>query len=51
MNIKSALDTATEASRLFDNVSLKQLSEAEKTGQRRRDIGFVFQSVALLYLS
>lgn len=48
MNIMSALDTATEGDVLFDNVSLKQLSEAEKTGLRRRDIGFVFQSVALI---
>jgi len=48
MNIMSALDQQTEGEVLFDGANLSKLSEAEKTGLRRREIGFVFQSVALI---
>ncbi len=48
MNIMSALDAPTEGEVYFGGESIQKLSEAEKTGLRRTDIGFVFQSVALI---
>ncbi len=48
MNILSGLDQATEGEVVFDDKNLGPMSEEARTGLRRRDIGFVFQSVALI---
>ena len=48
MNILSGLDQATEGEVVFDGKAVGPMSEAARTGLRRRDIGFVFQSVALI---
>ncbi len=48
LNILGALDQATKGEVFFDGVNLSQLSESEREAMRRRDIGFVFQSVALI---
>ena len=48
MNILSGLDQATEGTVVFDGKTMGSLSEAARTNLRRRDIGFVFQSVALI---
>jgi putative ABC transport system ATP-binding protein len=48
MNILSGLDQATEGTVVFDGKAMDSLSEAARTSLRRRDIGFVFQSVALI---
>ena len=48
MNILSGLDLATEGDVVFDGKPIGPMSEAARTGLRRRDIGFVFQSVALI---
>ena len=48
MNILSGLDQATEGEVVFDGKPMGPMSEAARTGLRRRDIGFVFQSVALI---
>lgn len=48
LNALSTLDTPTEGEILFDGVSCADMSEADKEALRRKDIGFVFQSVALI---
>ena len=48
MNILSGLDLATEGEVVFDGRPVGPMSEAARTGLRRKDIGFVFQSVALI---
>ena len=48
MNILGALDLPTEGTVQFDGKELTTLGEKERTALRRREIGFVFQSVALI---
>ncbi len=48
MNIMSGLDLPTEGEILFDGQTVSALSDAERTLLRRRQLGFVFQSVALI---
>jgi len=48
MNILGALDLPTEGTVQFDGKELTTLSEKERTLLRRKEIGFVFQSVALI---
>jgi putative ABC transport system ATP-binding protein len=48
MNILGALDDATEGQVIFDGVNISQMPEKERNLLRRRSIGFVFQSVALI---
>ena len=48
MNILSALDYPTEGEVYFQGVNIAALSEQERGNLRRKKIGFVFQSVALV---
>ena len=48
LNILGALDKPTEGDVIFDGQSLKRMSERKRARLRRRDVGFVFQSVALI---
>jgi len=48
MNILSALDYPTEGDVWFQGVNISQLGEKERSLLRRKKIGFVFQSVALV---
>lgn len=48
MNILSALDYPTEGDVYFQGVNIAALSEEERGKLRRKKIGFVFQSVALV---
>ena len=48
MNILGALDMPTEGAVLFDGRDIVQLDEKARTKLRRQEIGFVFQSVALI---
>ena len=48
MNIVSALDLPTEGEIQFQNVKLGDLSERGRDHLRRTQIGFIFQSVALI---
>lgn len=48
MNILSALDYPTEGDVFFQGVNISQLGEKERSLLRRKKIGFVFQSVALV---
>lgn len=48
LNILSALDEATEGEILFDDRELGSMSLEEREKLRRYEIGFVFQSVALI---
>ena len=48
MNILSGLDQATEGEVVFDGKPIGPMNEEARTALRRRDIGFVFQSVALI---
>ena len=48
MNIMSGLDLPTEGEILFDGQTVSALSDAERTLLRRKQLGFVFQSVALI---
>ena len=48
MNILSALDYPTEGEVLFRGKDIVKMSEKERSLLRRRKIGFVFQSVALV---
>lgn len=48
LNSLSTLDTPTSGEVIFDGVSYDSLSESDKEELRRKDIGFVFQSVALI---
>lgn len=48
LNILSALDKPTDGSVMFLGRDIAKLDEKERTLLRRREIGFVFQSVALV---
>ena len=48
LNILGALDQPTEGDVLFDGRSIVQMSERSRAQLRRQEIGFVFQSVALI---
>ena len=48
LNILGALDDATEGTVAFDGEDITAMSEEDRTLLRRRSIGFVFQSVALI---
>ena len=48
MNIAGALDRPTSGKIYFDSIDLTDLSESKKDDIRRKNIGFVFQSVALI---
>jgi putative ABC transport system ATP-binding protein len=48
LNILSALDDASEGSVVIEEQELSELKDKEKEKLRRYDIGFVFQSVALI---
>lgn len=48
LNILSTLDTPTEGEVYFEEKQFSKLREAKKEALRRKDIGFVFQSVALI---
>ncbi|MBR6570821.1 MAG: ABC transporter ATP-binding protein [Clostridia bacterium] len=48
LNILGALDKPTEGEVLFDGQSIVSMSERRRALLRRREIGFVFQSVALI---
>ena len=48
MNILNSLDDPTEGEVFFEGRSLKELSGHERENLRRREMGFVFQSVSLI---
>jgi len=48
MNILGALDIPTEGEIIFGNEPISKLSERKRDMIRRKDMGFVFQSVALV---
>jgi len=48
MNILGALDYPTSGDILFDGSSIVNMSDKKRDGLRSKDIGFVFQSVALV---
>ena len=48
MNILNSLDDPTEGEVYFRGTSLKSLSSHERENLRRREMGFVFQSVSLI---
>ncbi len=48
MNILSALDRPTEGSVFFDGLDLGTKSDSDLGQLRRKNVGFVFQSVALI---
>ena len=48
LNLISALDQPTEGEILLEGKDIVHLSEAERARIRRKDIGYVFQSVALI---
>ena len=48
LNILGALDKPTEGDVLFDGKSIVTMSERRRAALRRKEIGFVFQSVALI---
>lgn len=48
LNILSALDEPTSGEVIFDGAPFRQMSVAGKEELRRKQIGFVFQSVALI---
>lgn len=48
LNIISVLDSATSGEVSFDGVNVAELTDSDKELLRRRDMGFVFQSVALI---
>ncbi len=48
MNILSALDPATEGEVYFRDMELGACTEADRERLRRQEMGFVFQSVALI---
>ena len=48
MNILSALDTASEGEVYFHDQKFSDMSDKDRDGLRRAQIGFVFQSVALI---
>ena len=48
LNILGALDKPTEGDVIFDGRSIVDMSERKRARLRRKEIGFVFQSVALI---
>ena len=50
MNILGALDPPTEGKVLFEGRDIAQLPETERCRLRRKKVGYVFQSVALIPL-
>lgn len=48
LNMLSTLDTPTSGEIIFDGRSFTDLKESDKELMRRKEIGFVFQSVALI---
>ena len=48
MNILGALDKPTEGRVLFEDTDIVRLSEKRRAKLRRMEIGFVFQSIALI---
>ena len=48
MNILSTLDAPTEGNVIFDGQDYRDITELEKEQLRRKEIGFVFQAVALI---
>ena len=50
MNILGALDPPTEGNVLFEGQDIAQLPETERCRLRRKKVGYVFQSVALIPL-
>ena len=48
LNALSTLDAPTSGDVIYNGVSYSTLSDADKEALRRQDIGFVFQSVALI---
>jgi putative ABC transport system ATP-binding protein len=48
MNIMGGLDRPTSGSVIFDNKEITKMHDTERDSLRRIDIGFVFQSVALI---
>jgi len=48
MNILGALDSPTSGDIIFDNKSLTKMSERRRDIVRKQEMGFVFQSVALV---
>lgn len=48
MNILSALDYPKEGSVIFEDTQLEKMNEGEREEFRRVNVGFVFQSVALI---
>ena len=48
LNILGALDKPTEGEVFFDGQNIVSMSERGRAHLRRRDVGFVFQSVALI---
>lgn len=50
MNILGALDPPTEGKVLFEGRDITQLPETERCRLRRKKVGYVFQSVALIPL-
>jgi len=48
LNLISGIDTPTGGEIFFDNISLTQLSEQQRTLFRRRNTGFIFQTFNLI---
>ena len=48
MNILGALDSASSGTVLFDNENLSEMREIKRCKLRRKRVGFIFQSVALI---
>lgn len=48
MNILSALDTASSGDVFFEQMNLSKLNEHKRCKFRRSNVGFIFQSVALI---
>ena len=48
MNIIGALDTPTSGKVFFDGQDITKMSDSEKEKLRRKNVGFVFQSVSLI---
>ncbi|MBR6767806.1 MAG: ABC transporter ATP-binding protein [Clostridia bacterium] len=48
LNILGALDKPTEGEVLFDGQNIVRMSESRRALLRRKEVGFVFQSVALI---
>lgn len=48
MNILSTLDEASEGDVFFEGTDIKKLSSRDKENLRRKEMGFVFQSVSLI---